>query len=73
MENKEKNFISAVVYVHNAQERIKKFLETIIAVLENNFEHTEIICVNDYSDDFSVERIKETAQILKAQTYPLLT
>ena len=72
MENKEKNFISAVVYVHNAQERIKKFLETIIAVLENNFEHTEIICVNDYSDDFSVERIKETAQIAKSTNISII-
>ena len=47
MKNKEKNFVSAVVYVHNAQQRIDGFLHTIIEVMESNFEHSEIICVND--------------------------
>ena len=58
MENKEKNFVSAVIYVHNAESRIEKFLEMIITVMENNFEHSEIICVNDCSDDKSVSIIK---------------
>lgn len=57
--NKEKNFISAVVYVHNAENRIIKFLKAIAAILENNFEKSEIICVNDFSDDKSVQKIKE--------------
>lgn len=35
MENKEKNFISAVIYVHNAENRIENFLKTIISVEEN--------------------------------------
>lgn len=56
--NKEKNFISAVVYVHNAADRIEKFLNMLISVLENNFEHSEIVCVNDASDDDSVKKIK---------------
>lgn len=30
MENKEKNFASAVVYVRNAENRLEKFLKTII-------------------------------------------
>ena len=58
MENKEKNFVSSVVYVHNAQHRINKFLRTIIDVMESNFEHSEIICVNDSSDDDSLSVIK---------------
>lgn len=62
MENKEKNFMSAVVYVHNDEKRIKEFLQTIIEVLESNFEHSEIICVNDCSDDGSVEKIKELSR-----------
>lgn len=62
MANKEKNFISAVIYVHNAEMRIEKFLKTIIEVLEENFEHSEIICVNDYSDDSSVAKIKTISQ-----------
>ena len=39
MENKEKNFVSAVIYVHNAQDRIEAFLRTIIEVMEDHFEH----------------------------------
>lgn len=34
MMNKEKNFVSAVVYVHNAGKRIERFLGTILSVLE---------------------------------------
>ena len=30
MDNKEKNFASAVIYVHNAENRIENFLNTII-------------------------------------------
>lgn len=58
MGNKEKNFMSAVIYVHNAEDRIESFLKTVISVLEDNFEHSEIICVNDYSDDGGVQKIK---------------
>lgn len=60
--NKEKNFISAVVYVHNAENRIEKFLKMLISVLENNFEHSEIICVNDASEDSSVKKIREICE-----------
>lgn len=58
MENKEKNFASAIIYVHNAENRIEKFLGTIIDTMEKNFEHSEIICVNDCSDDKTVDKIK---------------
>ncbi|MBO4746868.1 MAG: glycosyltransferase [Clostridiales bacterium] len=58
MENKEKSFVSAVIYVHNASERLEGFLRTIINVMESNFEHSEIICVNDFSDDDSLSVIK---------------
>lgn len=58
MENKEKSFVSAVIYVHNAHDRLEGFLRTIIKVMESNFEHSEIICVNDFSDDDSLSVIK---------------
>lgn len=58
MANKEKNFASAVIYVHNAENRIAKFLKAIIDVMEDNFEHSEIICVNDSSEDDSLKIIK---------------
>lgn len=62
MANKEKNFASAVIYVHNAENRIETFLKTIIEVMEGNFEHSEIICVNDSSDDNSLSLIKKTSE-----------
>ena len=62
MVNREKNFISAVVYVHNAENRIEPFLNAIIMTLEENFEHSEIICVNDCSDDSSVQAIKRCSE-----------
>lgn len=62
MENKEKNFVSAVIYVHNAEDRIEEFLKTIISVLECSFDHSEIICVNDHSTDGSLSVIKRTSQ-----------
>ena len=63
MKNKEKNFVSAVIYIHNAEDRIEKFLKVIINVLEENFEHSEIICVNDASEDKSIDKIKEVSKI----------
>lgn len=65
--NKEKNFISAVVYVHNVQDYIEEFLKMLIDTLEENFEHSEIICVNDRSDDQSAQIIK-SASVKAAST-----
>ena len=62
IDNKEKNFVSAVIYVHNAENRIEQFLSAIIDVMEHNFEHSEIICVNDSSDDESVSVIKKVSE-----------
>lgn len=63
MENKEKNFASAIIYVHNAEDRVENFLKAIIKVMEDNFEHSEIICVNDFSIDNSLEKIKSASEI----------
>lgn len=62
MANKEKNFVSSIIYVHNAEKRLERFLKTIIDVMETNFEHSEIICVNDSSDDNSAEIIKNISE-----------
>lgn len=59
MKNKEQNFISAVIYVRNAEDRIAGFLEMVMRVLEEKFEKSEIICVNDHSEDESVSVIKQ--------------
>ena len=65
-DNKEKNFISAVVYVHNAEKNIADFLSMLIRVLESNFENSEIICVNDCSEDGSVEEIRQISRTASA-------
>ncbi len=62
MGSKEKNFVSAVIYVHNAESRIERFLDMVIQVMEENFEHSEIICVNDCSEDASVAAIKKLSE-----------
>lgn len=56
---REKNFISAVVYVHNNAKIVEKFLPFLYDVLQNNFEHYEIICVNDSSEDNAADIIKK--------------
>lgn len=59
MKNKEKNFVSAVVYVDNDEKNIKNFLEKLDNVLDKNFLRYEIICVNDCSTDNTTEEIKK--------------
>lgn len=58
MDNREKSFVSAVVYVNNCAGRIEPFLTNVLALLGGHFEHSELICVNDFSSDDSAERIK---------------
>lgn len=59
MDNREKSFVSAVVYINNCESSVEKLLTNVLTLLEENFEHSELICVNDFSTDSSVERIKE--------------
>lgn len=72
MGDKEKNFVSSIIYVHNVQNQIGEFLSAIINLMETNFEHSEIICVNDSSDDKSVEIIKQYSQAAKSTNISLL-
>lgn len=72
MENKEKNFMSAVIYVHNSENRIEEFLEMVLRTLENNFDHSEIICVNDCSEDDSAEKIKQVGKKAKKASVSIL-
>lgn len=59
MSEKDQNFISVVIYIHNDEKYLKQFLEIIGTALEAAFLHSEIICVNDYSKDKSIEIIRE--------------
>lgn len=55
--NKEKNFVSAVVYCYNCQDAVSSFLKGVNDTLKENFDRYEIICVNDCSTDNTVKAI----------------
>ena len=57
IKNKEKNFVSAVVYCRNSKGTIGSFLTAVNNSLKENFEKYEIICVNDCSQDGTVAEI----------------
>lgn len=59
IQNKEKNFVSCVVYLHNESAAVKDFLEKICRVMQENFEKFEVVCVNDGCVDDTVEQVKE--------------
>lgn len=70
--NKEKNFISAVVYVHDNQNDIDYFMNKVYKVLSENFEKYEIICVNDFSSDKSSDVLKSSSEKLKDATVSII-
>lgn len=72
MENREKNFMSAVIYVHNAENRIEGFLKNILQAMEKYFEQSEIICVDDFSEDGSVSVIKDVGRMAKHSSISIL-
>ncbi len=57
--DKEKKFISVVVYCYNSEEYVKSFFDTIVPVFSEKFEKIELICVDDASTDNTVEEIKK--------------
>lgn len=61
-QNLEKNFVSAVVYVHNNEKQIRSFLQMLQRTLATYFGKYEIIMVNDASTDDSAEVIREVAK-----------
>ena len=56
--NKEKNFVSAVVYLYNNEREVGSFLKTVNDLLKENFEKYEIVCVNDCSTDNTVKAVE---------------
>ena len=56
--NKEKNFVSAVVYLYNNEREVGSFLKTVNDLLKENFEKYEIVCVNDCSTDGTVKAVE---------------
>lgn len=60
--NKENNFVSAIIYLHNNVDELKVFLPILIKTLETKFEKYEIICIDDVSHDESNEFIKNAVK-----------
>ena len=59
MFKKEKKFTSLVIYLHDAAAYLKYFLDTVIPVCEKNFQQFEIVCVDDFCQDGTVDLLKE--------------
>ena len=59
LQNKEKNFVSCVVYLHNEEAAVKDFLKEVCGVLQENFEKFEIVCVNDGCVDGTIDKVRE--------------
>lgn len=72
MKTKEKNFVSATVYLYNAEREVELFMKMLLRVLEENFEHSEIIFVNDHSTDGSAEIVKRLCSNVGTASISLL-
>ncbi len=59
--NKEKNFISAVVYLHNCAGQVEPFFNMLLEQLEEHFNYYEVIAVNDGCADDTTQRLKAFA------------
>lgn len=58
MGTKQKNFVSCVIYLHNEGTEIIPFLDTLRREMDEQFEKYEIICVDDASEDDTVEQLQ---------------
>lgn len=59
--NKEKNFVSAVVYLHNDGARVVDFFKTICAALDARFAQYELVAVDDACTDDTVATLRAWA------------
>nr|AHF24727.1 glycosyl transferase family 2 [uncultured bacterium Contig783] len=57
-ENKEKKFVSAVLYLHNDGRYIGEFIKKLHDFMSSTFENSEIICVDDLSGDDTCDALK---------------
>jgi len=59
--DKEKNFVSAVVYMNEHSTGVENFFSLLLSVLEDNFLHSEIICVNDGARESNLEAVRRVS------------
>lgn len=55
----EKKFVSGVVYLHNDEQYICRFLEKVVPAIQGNFSQYELIFVDDGCTDGTVDSVKE--------------
>lgn len=65
-QQKEKNYVSVVLYVHNNETIIEKAILSLDEMFNSNFSNFEFILVNDFSSDQSIERVKDIKEQLNA-------
>ena len=63
--NKEKNFISAVVYLHNDGAQAVRFFKALNAVLDRHFEQYELVAVDDACADDTIPTLRDWAKALE--------
>ena len=63
--NKEKNFISAVVYLHNDGAQAVRFFKALNAVLDQHFEQYELVAVDDACADDTIPTLRDWAKELE--------
>lgn len=56
---KEKKFVSLVVYLHNNEDYVENFLEKIIDAMSARFSQFELVCVDDACTDDTMKNISE--------------
>lgn len=61
MKNREKNFISAIVYLHNDGDKVVPFFQKLNEILSDHFEKYELIAVDDACTDDSIASLKKWA------------
>jgi len=56
MENK---FVSVVLYLHDHETYVEDFLDNSLKTIKDNFDHCELICVDDCCQDNTISVIKD--------------
>lgn len=71
--NKEKNFISAVLYIHSDTEMVRTFLPQLFEFLDKTFNDFEIICVDDASGLNMTQMIQQVCQGINKANVSVVT
>ena len=65
-QQKEKNYVSLVLYVHDNANIIEKTILELDTLLSENFTNFEMILVNDFSQDGSIDKVRSIKDQLNA-------